>query len=844
MASRSKRLRKSKSSRARKRRLAQSQKSQLDFLTLEPRNLLAAVVVSTANDFVSPTADVSSISGLIANDGGDGISLREAITAANNTTGEDAITFDGSVFSGGDDGLIRLTQGELVVNERLTIDGTSVGGVLITGDANGDDVTIRGTNITDVSASFGGVTGAAEDLLDDNSRVLNFLAPLDTPTFSENLTLVDLTITGGRNTFEGSIVSRDGRVFTEDDEGGGISFNSAGTLRLNQSLVSGNSTTGQFSNGGGIGSPSGIIVLTNSTVSGNQTSGRSGGGGGIGVRGSGSVSLSNSTVSGNTTTGQYSGGGGIYTNFGTVSLTNNSLVSGNSTSGYKSYGGGIGAFNGSISLLDSIVSGNATSGILALGGGISNSTGDVSISSSTVSFNRTMGDVSHGGGIRTFSGSVSLLSSTVSENYTVGSGSDGGGIFSRSGSVSLRSSTLSENSTSGGNGFGGGISTESGDVSLRSSTLEGNSTTGQSSYGGGIRTDSGNVFLINSTLSVNSTYGAFGHGGGILTVEGDVSLLNSTVSGNTTNGTDSNSGGISARSGSVSLSNSTVTGNSSMVFVGGIGIFTEGSLTLLNSIVAGNSTVNFGFPDLLESDRPLIVENSLIGSTSGTGIRTSTGTGNILNQPALLAPLADNGGPTGTHALLEGSLAIDAGRNALVSGLSIDQRGAARIANAIVDIGAFEFESPTIGPKVTSVVRDEGGVLARPDLLTTFAVTFDQDVNVDLFDLSVINDTAGNVLLISDAGFSYDTVSQTATWDFSSLLSDLDASFYTFRLSDTITGVVSGQALDGDSDGTAGGNHLESIYVAIPGDANLDGDVEVNEINLFWEPTLAMARRC
>ena len=143
-----------KSSLVRKRRQAQKQSNTLNFETLEARQLLAAITVGNATDILSATADTSSIAALVASDGGDGISLREAITAANNTAGEDAITFDGSVFTGDDNNLIRLTQGELTISDSLTIDGSSVGGVLITGDADGDDITFSGTNVTDVEASF------------------------------------------------------------------------------------------------------------------------------------------------------------------------------------------------------------------------------------------------------------------------------------------------------------------------------------------------------------------------------------------------------------------------------------------------------------------------------------------------------------------------------------------------------------------------------------------------------------------------------------------------------------------------------------------------------------------
>ena len=66
-----------------------------------------------------------------------------------------------------------------------------------------------------------------------------------------------------------------------------------------------------------------------------------------------------------------------------------------------------------------------------------------------------------------------------------------------------------------------------------------------------------------------------------------------------------------------------------------------------------------------------------------------------------LGPLADNGGPTQTIALLPGSPAIDAGSPALAvdptTGLPLttDQRGAGfpRIVNGTVDIGAFEVQA-------------------------------------------------------------------------------------------------------------------------------------------------------
>ena len=61
----------------------------------------------------------------------------------------------------------------------------------------------------------------------------------------------------------------------------------------------------------------------------------------------------------------------------------------------------------------------------------------------------------------------------------------------------------------------------------------------------------------------------------------------------------------------------------------------------------------------------------------------------------LLGALADNGGPTQTHALLTGSPAIDAAGDC-VADLSIttDQRGISRPQGTACDIGAFEPPPP------------------------------------------------------------------------------------------------------------------------------------------------------
>jgi Ca2+-binding RTX toxin-like protein len=224
---------------------------------------------------------------VVANDGL--TSLREAVLIANFEPGADTISFDASVFDGEAGDVIRLTGGQIEITEALIIEGGAAGGT-ITGDANGDDVTLAG-GITDVAAS-----GAAR--LADNSRIFDATA---------DLTINGLMLTGGR-------------TMADNESGGAVR---GMTVTLTDSTVSGNSTTGDYSDGGGI---LGFhLTLTNSTVSGNSTGGHFSVGGGVS---GGEVSLTNSTVSGNSTAGYGSGGGGVR-GF-EVTLTN-SIVLGNAT---------------------------------------------------------------------------------------------------------------------------------------------------------------------------------------------------------------------------------------------------------------------------------------------------------------------------------------------------------------------------------------------------------------------------------------------------------------------------------------------------------------------------------
>ena len=201
--------------------------------------------------------------------------------------------------------------------------------------------------------------------------------------------------------------------------------------------------------------------------------------------------------------------------------------------------------------------------------------------------------------------------------------------------------------------------------------------------------------ISNSTISGNSaicdgTPGAytFGGGGGLGTWAPDpVAITNSTFSGNSTN---LNGGGLYARAGgSLKLVNSTITNNSSD---NGSGIAdlaprAPGSITADSTIVAGNHAFGTATPlEIVTVHADIGGTHNLIGSAN---VALPPGT---LTSDPMLAPLANNGGATLTHALLPGSPAVDAGSN--VAGLTRDQRGSGYVREfgAAADIGAYESQ--------------------------------------------------------------------------------------------------------------------------------------------------------
>lgn len=193
--------------------------------------------------------------------------------------------------------------------------------------------------------------------------------------------------------------------------------------------------------------------------------------------------------------------------------------------------------------------------------------------------------------------------------------------------------------------------------------------------------------LRRSSLVDNIADGGFNGGGGEFL---DVLFESSTVSGNFSAAT----GAFFANAAIVE--NSTIYGNSANAGFDPGGVFLLERSVFRNSIVAENRAGG-----VLRN----CAQNQNGITSLGHNLTDDDGSDCSLVQPSdqveadpLLGPLADNGGPTRTHLLLEGSPAIDGGDPSVCS--PVDQRGLPRPldgdanGSAICDVGAVEVPEP------------------------------------------------------------------------------------------------------------------------------------------------------
>ncbi len=398
------------------------------------------------------------------------------------------------------------------------------------------------------------------------------------------------------------------------------------------------------------------------------------------------------------------------------------------------------------------------------GGGLFNTGGGVvTLNNGTIHANTANVD---GGGIFNEAGSITLTDSHIFENQTE---QNGGGVFNEeNGTFNLvgtfdkahQSSTVRDNSAE----KGGGIY-NNGTLWLNKSEVRDNviSNDGAGIYNTGLMT------IMDSSIRSNTAIGTSANGGGIYNNhqggEFDVWIQRSSISQNVvseTNTLNGDGGGIyNAQNSTIGFINSTISGNES-VDTGG-GIYNNGEVsfqysTLKDNLAGDNDnkggglfnaarstvTATFTASILDNEDNCRISGNSSIISR-GHNIESSDSCNFLaslndqINTPPLLDTFKDNGGSTNTHALLEGSLAIDPHGNNSCS--NSDQRGAWRPTHPFApatlgtcDIGAYEYRGVLVSVVPGSSVGEvhfSGNATDRDEQLDKENFSIDDLIDVE-----------------------------------------------------------------------------------------------------------------
>ncbi len=523
---------------------------------------------------------------------------------------------------------------------------------------------------------------------------------------------------------------------------------STGSQLIADSTITGNTATEEA--GGAINIYDGgrygdALTLDNVSLTGNISQDDDGGAINVEEEGRSLFVLNNTSIMNNTA---YNNGGGIRfaaDGDGAALIVDNSTISSNTS---ESDGGGIFFYSddASLSIVDSTLSSNYAS---SDGGGIAIYLNDASyqpfnIVNTTINSN-TAGD--SGGGIYFnsyneggFGGSGVNGPILIDDSVIAGNSADGngGGLFFNVyddgfyGGVTIRNSTIADNATSEGNGGGVFISDDESNYAFvfDNTTVSGNYASGN---GGGlfIYTEDANLFVRNSTFSGNT---ASGYGGAIA-----IDYLDDTAF----------------------IANSTITNNSA--YTGG-GIYSNDNyIQLLGSIISGNSADESGNDVYLNGGQANFLFSILGDGSSGNVY--DNGFNEFYADP-LLGPLADNGGPTETHALMAGSPAINRGFNFVAS--LTDQRlaGFPRTLDGATDMGAFEANgNPVFSLNVTGSPFAEAGGMATIEAASTEAVGVTTFIDLSFAGVAILDTdfmVDSNTLVIP-AGMDMSTGAVTMT---------------------------------------------------------------------------------
>jgi hypothetical protein len=270
----------------------------------------------------------------------------------------------------------------------------------------------------------------------------------------------------------------------------------------------------------------------------------------------------------------------------------------------------------------------------------------------------------------TSEGTASILDGFTIEYGDAGYGGQGGGILCSASSPSITHCVIRANSAV----WGGGISINKASPLITDSVVTGNSS---ALGGGGIHSESSTPTIINTVISYNSSTEPIATGGGALFSGSTPTLVNCIINGNTAVGGGAGLFFNGSSSFSI-LTNCTIVRNTTPSSGGGIAC-SASSPRIFNAILWENS------PDEVTGN-PTITYSNVLGGYSGAG--------NIASNPIFMSI------STGDFHLTASSPSINAGSNAALELHATDKEGNPRIANAIVDMGAYEYQSAAVVPSL------------------------------------------------------------------------------------------------------------------------------------------------
>lgn len=637
-----------------------------------------------------------------ANGPGGGISI-EAGSLVSMVRGRVSDNESVNAFGGG----VRVFNSAIVLdstllegNRAVATTGTGLGGGLF---ADGPQATVQLVNAT-VRANRAGIAGGGLVIRGGTT------ATVTGTTVRDN----DATTAGGIETGSSSVTLVDSHISdnTAATRGGGVLVFGTGVWTHTRGSIRANVVTSQ--GGGGLyAQEEARVTLTDVAVEANDGGATSGGG----------LWLGNSvgfTMRGGSLARNRTGtvGGGLFLN-STRSFTMEQVQ----VEGNRSVTGGGGVFLGGTPT-GAITGGRFADNVTTTGAGGGLFVGSGTLVVTGTSFLRNSAPTAGGGALQAATAGTYTLQNVIADEND----SNLGGAFGFQGTmtVTIEGGRLRANRS---NTVGGGL-WKAGQVTL---TMTGTEVLDNvaGNQGGGLQLVGPGAPATLRRLVVRGNSAA-ASGGGV--TAGVTTLIeHSTFSGNTT--TAIGGGLFAATSGNATVRNSTFSGNSAVV---GGGIAATGPGTITNVTIVGNSSTDYGAGLGVNNAGALTVSNVLLsgnrvgevpgncgrGPTSATPIASSGGnlssdtTCTTFTLPSdkpntgagVNATLASNGGPTFTHALLEGSAAINAGVASACP--ATDQRGFSRVG--VCDIGAFEFggQAPAsaqlVGPRATAVQGPAG----------------------------------------------------------------------------------------------------------------------------------------